>query len=148
MLMESTTKLVLLAEDNNQEYISFLKAINRQPYDIQVLRLNNGYSLLNMLQTAIEPYAIFLDVNMPYKDGLATLHELREMERFKKVPVILFSQSDYLNNIDLAFEFGATFYFKKSGDGLRLKSIIEYIFDSPFFAKGTQPPKEAFFIDK
>ncbi len=144
--MEQTTRLVLLAEDNNDEYIQFMRAVNHMQQNLQVMRVDHGYSLLNMLQTAIVPYAIFLNMNMPYKDGLATLHELREMKQFTHVPVILFSKSDPSVNVDLAFEFGATYFFKKCGDAPRLEALLHYIFDSPYFSQGIQPPRELFYI--
>lgn len=144
--MDHYNRLVLLAEDDNDEYVGFLRAVNKQAPDIQVMRLDNGYSLLNMLQTAIEPYAIFLDVNMPYKNGLNTLVEIREMKRFKDVPVIMFSKSNYSTNVDLAYEFGATYFIMKCVSEEKLSQIISRIFSSTYFAEGTQPPRSEFFI--
>ena len=146
--MDHSNRLVLLAEDENDEYIGFLRAINKQAADVQVMRLDNGYSLLNMLQTAIQPYAIFLDVNMPYKNGLNTLVEIREMERFKNVPVIMFSKPDYITNVDLAYEFGANFFIKKCVSEEKLSAIISRIFSSSYFQEGKQPPRSEFLIEE
>lgn len=144
--MDQTIRLVLLAEDDNDEYVGFLRAVNKQQGALQVMRLNDGYSLLNMLQTAIDPYAIFLDVNLPYKNGLSTLQEVRQMERFKHVPVVMFSKSNYPANVDLAFEFGATYFIRKSFEKLPLENILSQVFSSNYFIEGKQPPKEEFVI--
>lgn len=146
--MDQSGRLVLLAEDEGDEYVGFLRAVNKQSSDIQVMRLDNGYSLLNMLQTAIEPYAIFLDVNMPYKNGLHTLVEIRQMERFVYVPVIMFSKSDYTSNVDLAYEFGANFFIKKCLSEEKLSTILSNIFSSTYFHTGTQPPRDEFLIEE
>jgi CheY-like chemotaxis protein len=146
--MDHNNRLVLLAEDENDEYVGFLRAVNKQASDIQVMRLDNGYSLLNMLQTAIEPFAIFLDVNMPYKNGLNTLIEIREMERFKDVPIIMFSKSGYEANVDIAYEFGATYFIVKCVSEEKLSEVISRLFSSSYFKEGKQPPREEFFIEE
>jgi CheY-like chemotaxis protein len=137
---------VLLAEDDYDEYIQFVKAINSISEDVQVMRLDDGYNTLTMLQTSISPDAIFLDINMPYKNGLMTLDEIRRMERFRTVPIIVCSKNSYPANVEIAYELGATFYLQKGVPAARLESMLRDIFESPFFTQRKQPPKEAFHL--
>ncbi|WP_207495631.1 response regulator [Aridibaculum aurantiacum] len=144
--MDNSTRLVLLAEDNNEEYVGFLRAVSKQP-GIEVMRLDDGYSLLNMLQTAIEPYAIFLDVNLRYKDGLSTLREIRDMKRFNQVPVIMLSKEVYPPNIEIAYELGATYFIKKCFAGQAFADIFDRILSSSYFNQVKQPPLQEFVIE-
>jgi CheY-like chemotaxis protein len=137
---------VLLAEDDYEEYIQFVKAINSISEDVQVMRLDDGYNTLTMLQTSINPDAIFLDINMPYKNGLITLDEIRHMDRFRTVPIIICSKNSYPANVEIAYELGATFYVQKGVPAAQLEKMLRSIFDSSWFSSRTQPPKEMFHL--
>ena len=60
------------------------------------------------------PDIIFLDINMPRKDGKTCLKEIREIEELKKVPVIMFSTSSHPTDIAETFKNGANLYISKS----------------------------------
>jgi CheY-like chemotaxis protein len=135
---------VLLAEDDYEEYIQFVKAINSISEEVQVMRLDDGYNTLTMLQTSISPDAIFLDINMPYKNGLMTLDEIRRMDRFRTVPIIICSKNSYQPNVDIAYELGATFYVQKGVPAEKLEKMLRNIFSSSWFTNRIQPPKEKF----
>ena len=60
-----------------------------------------------------KPEIIFLDLNMPYKNGFAALTELKADEVFKQIPVILFSSSDNPKEIKMAYEKGAALFITK-----------------------------------
>jgi CheY-like chemotaxis protein len=97
-----------------------------------------------MLQTSISPDAIFLDINMPYKNGLMTLDEIRRMDRFRTVPIIICSKNSYQPNVDIAYELGATFYVQKGVPAEKLEKMLRNIFSSSWFTNRIQPPKEKF----
>ena len=144
--MKNQIRQVLLAEDNLYEYSNFLQALHRVPGSIEIIRVDDGYSLLNMLETAIKPDCIFLDINMKYKNGLLTLREIKESGNLQQVPIVILSQSDYPINIELAFSLGATYFIKKPGDPQKLATTLECIFSCPYLSSGTQPPKDRFYI--
>lgn len=138
---------ILLAEDDAEEYAKFFTAINSISATIEVIRADDGYSLLNLVQSSLYFDAVFLDINLKYKNGLLTLSEIKEMESFKNVPVIIISKSDYNLNIDIAYKLGATFYVYKPDTSVKLIAILNNIFSSEFFTSGKQPPREDFFIE-
>ncbi|MDB5191448.1 MAG: hypothetical protein JWQ96_1011 [Segetibacter sp.] len=145
-LMKNPIRQILLAEDNLHEYNVFIKAVYSLSAAIKVIRVDDGYSLLTMLQTSINPDVIFLDVNMKYKNGLLTLSEIREHNNLTASPIILLSQSDYANNIALAYKLGATYFIRKTGNPEKLAKALQTVFSSPFFSSGAQPPWESFYI--
>lgn len=143
---EPQLKNVLLAEDKDEEYVLFVQAIHSLSNSINVMRLHHGYNLLSMLQTDIEADAIFLDINMPYKNGLLILQEIRQMDRFVDIPIIIFSNSDYILNVKQAYQLKATFFASKTDEVKRLEATLSYIFNSTYFQTRTQPPWQDFFI--
>jgi CheY-like chemotaxis protein len=144
--MENRIRQLLLAEDRDEEYSLFVRAVNSISNNIRVMRLDHGYDLLAMLQTDIPVDAIFLDIDMPYKNGLLTLKDIRKMAKFRDIPIIILTSSTYPLNIKQAFQLGATFYANKSYEYKQLKNTLEAVFRSPYFQTQTRPPEEEFYI--
>ena len=144
--MIDVLKQLLVAEDDPNGYNNFVTAVYSLSKNINVMRVDDGYSLLTMLQTNIKPQAIFLDINLKFKNGLMTLLEIKEKTHLKDVPVIMLSSYDYPTNIDQAFEYGATFFIQKPSSSLKLAKALTKVFTSSYFSACTQPPKDKFFV--
>jgi CheY-like chemotaxis protein len=87
-------KRILLAEDDSDDqklFVDFLQNRN----DILILPIvENGARLLELMQTLSSdefPDLIILDQNMPQKNGLQTLEELKSNPHFSSIPVVLYS---------------------------------------------------------
>lgn len=86
--------------------------------------------MMDILQTVSDPLpeVILLDINMPKKNGLDCLVEIRKHEGdLKEVPVIILSTSSHPANIEKAKELGASFYAVKPNRFDILKSFLEEI---------------------
>lgn len=138
---------ILLAEDSNDHYINFVQAVNSISKKIEVMRVDNGYALLSMLETQIKPDAIFLDIDMPYKGGLQILEELQNRFRFKDTPIVVLSVSAYDLMIKIAFQLGAILFIKKYNRPEDLQKSLMTVFSNPYFTSCTQPPWEEFIIE-
>ncbi|WP_121355971.1 response regulator [Flavisolibacter nicotianae] len=55
------------------------------------------------------PRLIILDVNMPKMDGKQTLKAIKSHQRFKAIPVIVFSTASKEGVIDIYSEYGAEY---------------------------------------
>ena len=51
----------------------------------------NGDELIKMLTPARKPDILFLDINMPVKDGMDCLIEIRAQRHFSRLPIVVFS---------------------------------------------------------
>lgn len=69
-----------------------------------------------------QPDAILLDVQMPHKDGIEILHELREDDQTSWIPVIMLSAS--LREEYRALDAGARFFLQKPYEGYQLVSAL------------------------
>jgi CheY-like chemotaxis protein len=61
---------------------------------------------------AVLPSLIVLDLNMPVMDGKEVLQWLKENERFKHIPVMIFTTSSREEDVKLCQKHGCTFFRK------------------------------------
>ena len=79
-------KLKILAVDDNSISLATIEQELGDTYE--VIPLNSGLRALQYLRKE-RPDLILLDIRMELIDGIATLQEIRNMERCKNVPVIM-----------------------------------------------------------
>lgn len=84
----------------------------------QLMELLNNEELLL-------PDVIFLDVNLPDKNGYDCLLDIIETKRLDSVHIIMYSTSYQENVADVLFELGAKFYIKKPTEFNGVKSVIQ-----------------------
>lgn len=124
-----TVKNVLLADDNKSEHIFFahcLKFINKA---INLHFVSGGVALMNYLKDPATPLPdiLFLDVNMPVKNGKQCLAELRADERFDQMPIVMYSTSDAQSDTDETFILGADLYVRKPVEIEDLVSLLRAV---------------------
>jgi len=119
----STTKTLLLAEDDEDDYVLFCEAIKDFPAPLELRWVRNGEELMTALKHD-KSDIIFLDINMPLKNGFECLTEIRGDANLKETPVIIYSTSDDTKLIDWMYNAGANLYLCKPTDFKRLKSRI------------------------
>jgi DNA-binding response OmpR family regulator len=102
--------------------------------------------LMNFLYQEDEeiPDLIFLDSNMPRKNGIECLREIRSSDKWKRVPVIMLSSSTYDNDIEAAFANGAHFYIMKPMLYGNLVELLKGIFSFNWAQDVPKPCKERF----
>jgi CheY-like chemotaxis protein len=87
-------KKILLAEDDSDDQKLFLDFLQNRK-DILILPIvENGVRLLEVMQTLSVnsfPDLIILDQNMPQKNGLQTLEDLKSDPHFSSIPVVIYS---------------------------------------------------------
>ncbi len=84
---------IILAEDDFDDRILFEDAIEDLPVVVQLHNFSNGKELMKWLKRprANLPDVIFLDLNMPEKNGFASLAEIKRDKKLQDIPVIIFS---------------------------------------------------------
>ena len=87
-------KKVLLAEDDLDDQEIFREAVNQIASDIQLVIVDNGANLLDYVNTLGEselPDLIVLDQNMPRLKGNETIHALRQHDRYRHIPAVIYT---------------------------------------------------------
>ncbi len=107
---------ILLADDDSDDRFFFGKAINLAPIPAMLTTVENGERLMNFLTGLTEPLpdALFLDLNMPKKNGAECLREIKGDPKLKALPVIIYSTSLHEEIADVLYRDGAHYYIKKS----------------------------------
>ncbi len=71
-------KKILVAEDDPDFFYLFNSAIlSSLAKPVEVLRTADGVTFLSLIESALQPDLIFLDLNMPFKNGISCLKEIR-----------------------------------------------------------------------
>lgn len=118
---------VLLADDDLDDCNFFKQALQELSISSQLKTVNDGEQLMNYLSDAEHlPHVIFLDINMPRKNGIECLAEIKQNSKLKDIPVIMFSTSNSWETIDMLFKSGAHVYIRKPSDFAQLKQVIHH----------------------
>ena len=80
-----------------------------------VQTVHNGIDLMKHLNENVSPtpHLLFLDLNMPKKSGLECLKEIRELEQYKNLTIVIYSTSSSSTDIENTFLYGANVYINK-----------------------------------
>lgn len=124
--MEKKVQHIFLAEDDCDDSFLFKEALYEITNDVTLSVAENGEHLMQILRKGnYIPDIIFLDVNMPLKNGLSCLEEIRQYPEYSNVPVIMFSTSSDKHLVVTAYAKGANLYIRKPSSYPELKNIIQ-----------------------
>jgi chemotaxis family two-component system response regulator Rcp1 len=101
----------------------------------------DGEDLMKFLhekQGNIGASIIFLDLNMPRKDGREALNEIKTSMALKKIPVIIFTTSRSKEDIESAYASGANCFISKSNTFPDLVNMLKQAVDF-WFETATLP---------
>lgn len=145
---ETTSLKILLADDDKDDCLLFKEALEEVPLSSQLTVLHDGEELMRFLaeKTGELPHVLFLDLNMPRKNGFECLQEIKTNEKLKALPTIIYSTSYEENMADLLYKNGAHHYICKPSNFSQLKKLIEYSLHLVAKEKASQPPKEKFLL--
>ena len=84
---------ILLAEDDTDDRFFFDKALSELPIATQLTTVHDGEQLMKYLSENLEqlPDVLFLDINMPRKNGYECMSEIKENKLLKDIFVVMFS---------------------------------------------------------
>lgn len=96
---------VLLVEDNPGDVTLIREILLEDAPHINLNVIMNGEDAINYLfregefQDAAAPELMILDLNLPKKSGKEILEEIKDDQRLKNIPIIIFSSADIDENI-------------------------------------------------
>ncbi len=118
-------KHIILAEDDEDDAQFFEDALNSVPDSPNLIRARDGVELTGLLHELDSlPDLIFMDLNMPRKNGTQCLREIRNLAEFKELPVVVLSTSNSEDVINAVYQSGANLYVEKPSDIQSWKNAI------------------------
>ncbi|MES2592595.1 MAG: response regulator [Bacteroidota bacterium] len=129
-ITQSTSLTILLADDDKDDCFFFKKALKELPFVPKLSIASDGERLMTYLAENSDklPDVLFLDINMPRKNGIECLTEIKLNSKLKDIPVIIYSTSAHDDIADMLYEKGAHYYLQKC-DYLDLTKNIQGILD-------------------
>jgi CheY-like chemotaxis protein len=120
---------VLLADDDQDDRLFFSDAFSDLALKIKLKMVNDGEELMKYLKTPdiTLPSVVFLDLNMPRKNGIDCLKEIRNNDTLKNLSVAIYSTSSNPEDVQNAFVLGANIYIKKPNNFDTLKKVLHKV---------------------
>lgn len=127
--MSSNSINIILTDDDEDDRMLFREALDDLAIQAKLSLFKHGQELLDYLfQPHVElPNVIFLDLNMPIKNGMQCLQEIRSNPKLKDVYIAIYSTSSSATDIKETFLNGANIYVNKPNCFNKLKETIEKV---------------------
>jgi len=137
---------ILLADDDKDDRYFFDKAIKEIPVLTEITMVTDGERLMAYLKKnyASLPDVLFLDLNMPRKNGSECLIEIKADPLLQAIPVVLCSTSLGDDFANILYQNGAHYYLHKC-DYMELKKCTAQILNL-LAESHLQPPREKFIL--
>jgi len=132
MLAELDVIRVVLVDDDAEDREFFEEVVGELPFNVELTQYKNGQEFVDGMVSNKQaiPDLVFLDLNMPIKNGKEALKELRAMDEFRSIPVIaIYSTSTSEFDQAETFIAGADAFISKPSDYRDLKLLISKIFE-------------------
>ncbi len=144
-------KVIFLADDDADDRLFFEEALEEISLATELTFATDGVELMAALEEIVTekpppPHVIFLDINMPRKNGIECLKEIRENPRMKDIPVVIFSTTANENSIETTYSLGANCYICKPSSHQLLIKAIETVLALNLWEQNQQLSKEKFVV--
>ena len=140
-------QLILLADDDADDCMFFENALEELGIPAKIVIVHDGESAMDwLMNTAVLPDLIFLDINMPCKNGAECLEEIKEIERLKNIPIVIISTSLENDIIVSLHKNGALFYIRKPSLFAHLKILLSHVIKLVEVGNCPQPNIENFVL--
>jgi CheY-like chemotaxis protein len=126
-------KIVLLVEDDENDVFFFRRALGKAGLELPLHLASDGEAALQYLNGNGKyadremhplPEVIFLDLKLPYVNGLEILEHIQKKPALEKIEVIVLTSSPEDRDRKRAFELGAKEYLVKPATPTTLLQIL------------------------
>ena len=111
---------ILLIEDNPKDEALTLRALRKNNIVNDIVIARDGVEALTYLFSPgsdgspnVLPQLILLDLKLPNVDGLQVLEKIRENDRTRRLPVVVFTSSNEEADMIKSYNLGANSYVRK-----------------------------------
>jgi len=118
----SIEKKSILIVDDEEDTLEMLSTILEHE-NYETWKATNGNEALELVKRA--PNLILLDIRMPGLSGLEVCRRLKQDDKFKHIPIIIFSAKVLNHDIELGLEAGAEEYITKPFSTKELIDLIK-----------------------
>ncbi|WGV23532.1 response regulator [Halotia branconii] len=122
MKVRRTMVTILMADDDDDDSILVQEALRESQLSIELCIVKNGEDLMDYLHNrgrytdkniAPRPGLILLDLNMPKKNGIEVLKDIKNDPNLRRIPVIVLTTSEAQGDIYHTYDLGANSFIVK-----------------------------------
>lgn len=136
---------ILMADDDKEEFLILKEAAEKTGKPLKISYAANWLQLWRFILKTV-PDVLFLDLNMPVKNGIECLQLLRDDHKYDEVPILIYSTTVNKNDIDKAYKHGANYFLVKPGTVDDITDMVRKLCSMGKEALVTTPPREEFVI--
>lgn len=108
---------ILLVEDNQGDVILTQEALDENGINYIMKVASNGQEAIDFLiHDNLNPEIIFMDINLPLKNGFEILERIKTEDTTRHIPVIMLTTSSAPGDIKKAYSLHANSYICKAND--------------------------------
>ena len=115
---------ILIADDDSDDASFLAEAIQHILPSAKCVHVRDGIAALRHIKTNAKPDLVFLDLNMPLKNGIDCLKDISNLELLPDTPIVIYSTSQNIKDIDQAYKYNASFYIIKPSSFTELCKVI------------------------
>ena len=118
---------IILVDDDEDDRLFFTDAFEELKISTKIQTFKDGVELMDYLNSdeVVLPEILFLDLNMPKKNGIECLNEIKANSKFNNIAIAIYSTSSSEEHIEETFVKGANIYIKKPSDFNTLKKVLQ-----------------------
>lgn len=146
LVPQCLSKNIFLADDDEDDRLFFEEALKEVCNDAILTVAEDGDELMEILYRPPVPMpdVIFLDLNMPKKNGFECLAEIKNNGNLRDLPIIIFTTSLQEESVRKVYNQGANYYVRKPTDYKQLKVIMRKLLAIDWLKEALQTEKERF----
>jgi CheY-like chemotaxis protein len=139
---------IFLAEDDQADCLLFKEALEELSVSADLTTFEDGEQLMEQLtkKPTQLPDVLFLDLNMPRKNGFVSLGEIKRNSELDTLPVIIFSTASEEKKINQVYRDAAHYYIRKPTEFSDLKKVIFEALTLIMQENNSLPGKEKFIL--
>jgi CheY-like chemotaxis protein len=113
---------VLVVDDDVRNIFALSSVLER--HGMHVVIATNGQEGINVLEQTPDVSLALMDIMMPGMDGYETMRRIRQMPRFRRLPIIALTAKAMKGDREKCLEAGASDYVAKPVDTGQLVSLL------------------------
>lgn len=125
--------MILIIEYNAQHADVIRETLKRSSLQHEIHVIQNGTAAIDYLKqnsedpTAQRPNLIFLNLDLPDRDGKEILAELKADRRLRRIPIVVLNDSSDETDVFKSYELQGNCYVVKTADTEQLPEVIKKI---------------------
>ncbi len=118
-------KTIFLIDDSATILMSMEQLLSR--HAVKIEKAGDGEEAMRKLKAGLKPDLIITDINMPKKDGMQLIREIKQDSRFRFTPILVLTTEHDATKKSEAKTLGATGWLVKPVNGEQLVSVLKQV---------------------